>query len=40
MVCNNAAMFSSPDVSHGSLEISEAEWDKMMEINVKGVWNV
>ena len=24
----------------GSLEISEVEWDKMMEINVKGVWNV
>ena len=23
-----------------SLSISEAEWDKMMQINVKGVWNV
>ena len=38
---NNAAMFSRVPMSRvGSLEIPEAEWDKMMEINVKGVWNV
>ena len=38
---NNAAMFSRVPMSRvGSLEITEAEWDKMMEINVKGVWNV
>lgn len=38
---NNAAMFSRVPMSRvGSLSISEAEWDKMMEINVKGVWNV
>ena len=38
---NNAAMFSRVPMSRvGSLEISESEWDKMMEINVKGVWNV
>ena len=38
---NNAAMFSRVPMSRvGSLEILEAEWDKMMEINVKGVWNV
>ena len=34
---NNAAMFSRVPMSRvGSLEITEAEWDKMMEINVKG----
>lgn len=38
---NNAAMFSRVPMSRvGSLDITEAEWDKMMEINVKGVWNV
>ena len=38
---NNAAMFSRVPMSRvGSLEVTEAEWDKMMEINVKGVWNV
>ena len=38
---NNAAMFSRVPMSRvGSLEISESEWDKMMKINVKGVWNV
>ena len=38
---NNAAMFSRVPMSRvGSLSLTEAEWDKMMEINVKGVWNV
>ena len=38
---NNAAMFSRVPMSRvDSLSISEAEWDKMMQINVKGVCNV
>ena len=41
ILVNNAAMFSRVPMSRvGSLEITETEWDKMMEINVKGVWNV
>ena len=41
---NNAAMFGKSSANKGAVmhpfhEISEADWDQMMNINVKGVWN-
>jgi 3-oxoacyl-[acyl-carrier protein] reductase len=36
---NNAAIFMSVPAEHGSLQtITEAEWDKIMAVNVKGLW--
>jgi 3-oxoacyl-[acyl-carrier protein] reductase len=36
---NNAAIFATIPISRaGFQEISEAEWDRVMEVNVKGVW--
>jgi len=37
---NNAAIFATIPISRvGFQEIDEAEWDRVMEVNVKGVWN-
>ncbi|MCC6173935.1 MAG: glucose 1-dehydrogenase [Chloroflexi bacterium] len=37
---NNAAMFATVPISRvGFEEIDEAEWDRVMAVNVKGVWN-
>ncbi|MEA2640423.1 MAG: 3-oxoacyl-[acyl-carrier protein] reductase [Chloroflexota bacterium] len=37
---NNAAIFATIPISRvGFQQIDEAEWDKVMEVNVKGVWN-
>lgn len=41
---NNAAMFGPSDKSKGAAllpfdQIEEADWDAMMAVNVKGVWN-
>jgi len=36
---NNAAIFMSVPAERGSLQtITEAEWDKIMAVNVKGLW--
>jgi len=36
---NNAAIFATIPISRvGFQEISEEEWDRVMEVNVKGVW--
>jgi 3-oxoacyl-[acyl-carrier protein] reductase len=36
---NNAAIFATIPISRvGFQEISEDEWDRVMEVNVKGVW--
>ena len=36
---NNAAMFMSVPVSHsGFQDVSEEEWDRVMAVNVKGLW--
>jgi 3-oxoacyl-[acyl-carrier protein] reductase len=36
---NNAAIFLSVPVAHGGWEdISEADWDRVMAVNVKGLW--
>ncbi len=36
---NNAAIFATIPISRvGFQEIDEAEWDRVMEVNVKGVW--
>ena len=36
---NNAAIFMSVPVSHsGFQEINEEEWDRVMTVNVKGLW--
>ncbi len=44
ILINNAAMFGKSAVSKGATmrpfaEIDEQDWDQMMNINVKGVWN-
>src|SRR5690242_5062649 len=37
---NNAAVFSTIPISRVGFElIDEAEWDLVMSVNVKGVWN-
>jgi 3-oxoacyl-[acyl-carrier protein] reductase len=37
---NNAAVFSTIPISRVSFdEVDEAEWDLVMNVNVKGVWN-
>ncbi len=37
---NNAAIFATIPISRvGFQEIDEGEWDRVMEVNVKGVWN-
>src|SRR5262249_31333297 len=37
---NNAAVFSTIPISRVGFElIEEAEWDLVMSVNVKGVWN-
>jgi 3-oxoacyl-[acyl-carrier protein] reductase len=41
ILINNAAIFASVPVSRGGFEeISEREWDAVMTVNVRGVWNV
>ncbi len=44
ILINNAAMFGKSSANKGAemnsfMEISEPDWDQMMDINVKGVWN-
>lgn len=44
ILINNAAMFGKSSANKGAemkpfMDISEADWDQMMDINVKGVWN-
>jgi 3-oxoacyl-[acyl-carrier protein] reductase len=40
VLVNNAALFATVPMSRGRHdEIDEAEWDRMMDVNVKGVWN-
>jgi NAD(P)-dependent dehydrogenase (short-subunit alcohol dehydrogenase family) len=44
VLINNAAMFGKSSANKGAsmkpfAEIAEADWDQMMSINVKGVWN-
>jgi 3-oxoacyl-[acyl-carrier protein] reductase len=39
VLLNNAAMYETQRVSRGSVEdISEAEWDQVVEVNLKGVF--
>lgn len=39
ILVNNAAVFSSIPISRGGFEtIDEAEWDRVMTVNVRGVW--
>ena len=44
ILINNAAMFGKSSANKGTqmqsfMDISEPDWDQMMSINVKGVWN-
>ena len=39
ILINNAAMFAQVNMSRvGFMDIKEAEWDRMMAINIKGPW--
>lgn len=40
VLLNNAAVFATVPMSRGRHdELDEGEWDRMMAVNVKGVWN-
>ncbi|MCU1432678.1 MAG: putative short-chain dehydrogenase/reductase [Actinotalea sp.] len=39
VLVNNAALFSQIPISRGGFtEITEGEWDRVMEVNIKGSW--